>query len=189
MLKNRLLIVIVFILSAQVTITHAADYKIDTNGMHAFIEFKVPHMGFGIISGRFESFEGTFSWDKDDPSKSSAEVVIQTKSIDTNHEERDNHLTSADFLNVPKYPTASFKSTSYEGDASGGKLMGQFTLNGVTKPITLDIKFVGEGKDPWGGYRAGFSGTTTLNSSDFGYTSRMFPGNVELSMAVEGIRQ
>ena len=181
---TTLLLVVSLMTTAQ-----AADYKIDTGGMHAYIEFKVPHMGFSLLGGRFNSFDGSFSWDKANPSASSIEVTIQTASIDTNHEERDNHLSSKDFLNVAEHPTATFKSTGYEGDASGGKLNGNFTLNGVTKPITIDVKAVGEGKDPWGGYRAGFVGSTTISGSDFGYTNRMFPSNIELSMSIEGIQQ
>jgi polyisoprenoid-binding protein YceI len=188
-IKNILMTSLVILVSLASNTAQAAEYKVDTNGMHAFIEFKVPHMGFSIIGGRFNKFMGTFNWDKDDLSSASAEITIETNSIDTNHKERDNHLTSKDFLDVAKHPTATFKSTAYNGDASSGKLSGDFTLNGVTKPVTLDVKFIGEGKDPWGGYRAGFSGTTTLNGSDFGYASPMFPSNIELSMAVEGVRQ
>lgn len=167
----------------------AANYKIDTQGMHAYIEFKVPHMGFSILGGRFNKFDGSFMWDKDNPSASSVEVTIDTTSIDTNHKMRDDHLKGKDFLNVEKHPTASFKSTKYQGDANGGKLMGAFTLNGVTKNITIDVKKIGEGKDNWGGVRAGFTGTTTLNSADFGYTSAMFPKNIEIALSVEGIQQ
>lgn len=175
--------------TACMTQANAADYKIDTNGMHGFVQFRVSHMGFSVLGGNFNKFEGTFSWDKDNPSASAAEVTINTASIDTNHTDRDKHLSSPDFLNVEKFPTATFKSTGFEGDASGGKLMGDFTLNGVTKPVTLVVTSVGEGKDPWGGYRAGFTGETTLNGADFGYTSQMFPKSIDISVSVEGIRQ
>ena len=171
------------------TQVNAADYKIDTNGMHGYVHFTVSHMGFSMIGGSFNSFEGTFSWDKDNPSASSAMVTVNTASIDTNHEARDKHLSSADFLNVEKFPTAMFKSTSYQGDASGGKLMGDFTLNGVTKPITINVSAVGEGKDPWGGYRAGFTGEAKLNGADYGYTSQMFPKEINIYLSVEGIKQ
>ena len=175
--------------TACVANANAADFKIDTNGMHGYVQFRVSHMGFSVLGGRFNEFDGTFSWDKDNPSASSAEVTINTASIDTNHEARDKHLSSGDFLDVEKFPTASFKSTKFEGDASGGKLMGNFTLNGVTKPVTLVVKSIGEGNDPWGGYRAGFTGETTLNGADFGYTSQMFPKTIDISVSVEGIKQ
>lgn len=164
--------------------SQAADYDID--GDHAFIQFKVSHMGISHIVGRFNKFSGGFSWDKDNPSASSANVTIDTASLDSNHEKRDAHLTSPDYLNSEKFPTATFKSTKYEGNGSGGKLTGDFTLNGVTKQITVDTAMIGEGKDPWGGYRAGFSGTTTLKGADFGYTNKGFPSTIEISLVFEG---
>lgn len=173
---------------AGVTTASAASYKIDTQGMHGFIEFKVSHLGFSIISGRFNSFDGGFSWDESSPADSSVEVSIHTGSVDTNHKERDNHLLSADFLNAGKHPLATFKSTKYEGDSKKGILTGDFTLNGVSKEITIEIERIGEGKDPWGGYRAGFLGKTSLHAPDFGY-GRMVPAKIDLTMSVEGIRQ
>lgn len=176
-------------LIAGYTQVMAANYKIDTEGMHGFIEFKVSHMGFSLISGRFNKFDGNFTWDKNNPAASSVEVTIDTTSIDTNHAQRDQHISSPDFLNVAKFPTATFKSTKYEGDASGGKLTGDFTLNGVTKPVTIDVKAIGEGTDFRQVYRAGFTGQTTLNSADFGYTNQMFPKTIEIDLGVEGIQQ
>lgn len=167
----------------------AANYKIDTEGMHGFIEFKVSHMGFSIIGGRFNKFTGSFTWDKANPAASSVEVTIDTTSADTNHAQRDEHIKSPDLLNTVKFPTATFKSTKYTGDASGGKLAGDFTLNGVTKPITIAVKAIGEGPDFRQVYRAGFTGATTLNGADFGYTSQMFPKTIELALSVEGIQQ
>lgn len=167
----------------------AAEYKIDTLGMHAFIEFKVSHLGFSLLGGRFDKFEGNFSWDKDNPAASSVEVTVQTDSVSTNHAERDKHLRSADFLNTKKHPTAKFVSTGYQGNANGGVLKGNFTLNGVTKPITIEMEHIGQGKDPWGGYRAGFAGKTSLKAEDFGYTNPIFPRTIDITMSVEGIRQ
>ena len=166
--------------------SQAADYDIDSGGMHAFIQFKVSHMGFSELAGRFNKFTGSFSWDKSNPSASSVNVTIDTASLDSNHEKRDAHLTSPDYLNSAKFPTATFKSTKYEGDASGGKMTGDFTLNGVTKQITIDATVIGEGKDPWGGYRAGFSGSTTLNGADYNYANKGFPKSIEISMGFEG---
>ncbi len=166
----------------------AADYRIDTSGMHAFIEFKVNHLGFSLISGRFNRFDGGFSWDENNPAAAAVEVVIETGSVDTNHSERDNHLLSSDYLNAAKFPTATFKSTRYGGDNDGGVLIGELTLNGVTREITLEVERIGQGNDPWGGYRAGFVGKTTLHAPDFGY-GRMVPARVDLIMSLEGIRQ
>lgn len=167
----------------------AAMYDVDTMGMHAFVQFKVLHLGYSVLVGRFNQFSGSFEWDKSNPSAAKVDVTIQTASLDSNHAERDKHLRSADYLNVEKFPTATFKSTSYSGDAMTGKLKGDLTLNGVTKPIEIALKHIGEGNDPWGGYRAGFQGTVTLNSADFGYTQRGFPSSIDMELYLEGVQR
>ena len=167
----------------------AANYEIDSS--HAFIQFRISHLGYSVLNGRFNTFAGKFTWDKDKPGGSGIEVTVQTNSIDSNWAERDKHLRSPDFLDVEKFPTATFKGTKYTGDAKGGKLEGTLTLHGVSKPITLDVKFIGEGADPWGGYRAGFSATTTLKRADFGMTYNLGPTSetMEFDLFVEGIRK
>ena len=167
----------------------AADYDLDIEGMHAFVEFKVPHLTYSVLSGRFNEFGGSFSWDRENPGESSVSVTIQTASLDSNHEERNQHLISEEFLNVAKHPTATFVSTSYDGDASGGTLSGNLTLNGVTRAIELAVSAIGEGKDPWGGYRAGFTATTTLRGPAFGYSHPFFPKEIEMAFGVEGVRR
>ena len=169
----------------------AAEYEIDIEGMHAAIQFRIIHLGYSVLTGRFNDFGGSFTWDKDNPEASSINVTIQTASLDSNHAERDKHLREADFLDVEKYPEATFKSTSYDGDASAGKLDGILTLHGVSKPITIDIEFIGEGDDPWGGYRAGFEGNVTLRRSDFGMMYDLGPRSdeMELDLYIEGVRK
>ena len=171
------------------TAAFAADYRIDSVGKHGYILFNVSHMGFSPLSGRFNEFDGNFTWDKDNPSGSSVQVTIQTASVDSNHEERDNHLRSSDFLDVEKHPTAEFVSATYQGDAGGGTLTGELTLNGVTRRINIAITAFGEGKDPRGGYRAGFSGEVELQAADFEFVSPMFPGTITMSLSLEGIQQ
>ena len=167
----------------------AADYDLDIEGMHAFVEFKVPHLTYSVLSGRFNEFGGSFTWDRENPGDSSVSVTIQTASLDSNHEERNQHLISEEFLNVAKHPTATFVSTSYDGDTSGGTLSGNLTLNGVTRAIELAVSAIGEGKDPWGGYRAGFTATTTLRGPAFGYSHPFFPKEIEMAFGIEGIRR
>ncbi len=171
----------------------AADYAIDTKGAHAFIQFRIQHLGYSWLYGRFNTFDGTFSYDAKDPAASKVDVTIDTASIDSNHAERDKHLRSDDFLDVEKYPQARFVSTGFTDKGDGtATLSGDFTLHGVTKPIVIDVSKVGEGEDPWGGYRAGFSGTTTIKLADFGITKKnLGPASqeVELTLSVEGIRQ
>ncbi len=176
-------------LSASFSAT-AADYTVDTKGMHAFIQFRILHLGYSVMIGRFNSFSGEFSWDKNNPEASSIRVDIKTASIDTNHAERDKHLRGEDFLNVDKYPNATFKSTKYHGDASGGKMDGILTLHGVSKAITLDVKAIGEGNDPWGGYRAGFEATTSIRRADFGMDHDLGPASetMDFELFIEGVR-
>ena len=132
------------------------------------------------------------SGDQADLSTAKVEVSIDTSSIDSNHAERDKHLRSADFLNVKKYPNAKFVSTKVvdNGDKTG-VIYGDLTLRGVTKQIQIETKFIGQGADPWGGYRAGFEGTTTLKLADFGITFDLGPAStfVEMMLFVEGIRR
>ena len=170
----------------------AADYAIDKQGQHAFVNFKISHLGYSWLYGTFKDFDGTFSYDAANPEASNVNVTLKTASVDTNHAERDKHLRSADFLNVSKHDTATFESTSVKSTGEGtADVTGNLTLNGVTKPVVIAAKFIGEGKDPWGGYRAGFEGTTTLKLKDFDITKDLGPASetVELIISVEGIRQ
>lgn len=170
----------------------AADYVIDTEGAHASINFKISHIGFSFLVGRFDDFAGTFSYDPEKPGDTKVEVVIKTDSINSNHAERDKHLRSEDYLATNKYPEATFKSTRFvTQDGQSGKLHGQLTLRGVTRDVVIDVEKVGEGEDPWGGYRVGFAGKTKLTLADFGIPSDLGPAarEVELSLHVEGLRQ
>jgi polyisoprenoid-binding protein YceI len=175
-----------FSVSAQ-----AADYEIDTKGAHAFVQFKIQHLGYSWLLGRFNTFEGDFSYDKAAPEKSEIEIVIETASIDSNHAERDKHLKGADFLNVDEFPKAVFKSTGFEIKNDDKAIVtGTFMLHGVKKTISFPVEKIGEGKDPWGGYRAGFAGKTRLKLSDYGISYNLGPASthVELELHIEGIR-
>ena len=170
----------------------AADYAIDKQGQHAFVNFKISHLGYSWLYGTFKDFDGTFSFDAANPEASKVNVTLKTASVDTNHAERDKHIRSADFLNASKHATATFESTSVKSTGEGtADVTGNLTLNGVTKPVVIAAKFIGEGKDPWGGYRAGFEGSTTLTLKDFDISTDLGPASqtVELIISVEGIRQ
>ena len=170
----------------------AADYAIDKQGQHAFVNFKISHLGYSWLYGTFKDFDGSFSFDAAKPQDSKVNVTLNTTSVDTNHAERDKHIRSDDFLNVSEHPTATFASTAVTSTGEGtADITGDLTLNGVTKPVVIAATFIGEGKDPWGGYRAGFAGSTTLKLKDFGITKDLGPASesVELIISVEGVRQ
>ncbi len=170
----------------------AADYVIDTKKAHAFIQFRVQHLGYSWLYGRFNDFNGKFSYDESNPDKASVEVNIKTSSVDSNHAERDKHLRGKDFLYIDKFPKATFISTSFEQDKVGnGVLKGNLTLRGVTRPVEIEVQFIGAGKDPWGGYRRGFQGTTKFAMADFDILKNLGPKSkdVEMILSVEGIRQ
>ncbi|MDX1512149.1 MAG: YceI family protein [Gammaproteobacteria bacterium] len=167
----------------------AAEYKIDP--AHSFVEFRANHLGYSWLYGRFNVLSGEFFHDAANPAANRITVEVDTTTVDTRHAERDKHLRSEDFLDVAKYPKATFKSTKYEGTADGGKLHGELTVHGVTRPVVFEIEKMGEGPDPWGGYRAGFSGKYVMTRKDFGIDYDLGPKSttVELTLGVEGIRK
>jgi polyisoprenoid-binding protein YceI len=174
------------------SIANAATYDIDNEGAHASINFKIQHLGYSWLTGRFNDFDGSFEYDAAKPETSAINVTIDTTSIDSNHAERDKHLKGSDFLDVKKFPTATFKSTGFKSTGEGaGNMTGEFTMHGVTKTITIPVERIGEGDDPWGGYRAGFSGATVLKLSDYGIDYNLGPASstVEIELHVEGKRQ
>jgi polyisoprenoid-binding protein YceI len=179
-------------LTLSATAFSAEKYVIDTKGMHAFIEFKIKHLGYSWLKGRFNDFEGDFTYDGQSPEKSSVNVTIQTASVDSNHAERDKHLRNSDFLDVSKYPTATFKSTKVISKGTGkADIIGDLTLHGVTKSVTIDVVEIGAGKDPWGGFRRGFMGTTEIALKDFNINFNLGPASetVQLILNIEGIRK
>ncbi|MCF4996174.1 YceI family protein [Pseudomonas syringae] len=176
------------VLSANVM---AADYVVDKEGQHAFVDFKISHLGYSFITGTFKDIDGKFSFDAAKPEDSKIEFNVNTASVFTNHAERDKHIASADFLNASKFATATFKSTSVKSTgANTADVTGDLTIAGVTKPVVVKAAFLGEGKDPWGGYRAGFEGTTSIKRSDFGKQKDLGPKSdaVELYVSFEGVK-
>jgi len=147
-------------------------WKLDPT--HSQVEFSVKHMMFTTVRGRFAGVDGTVKLDQANPSASSVEVDIDAGSIDTRVEDRDNHLRSADFLDVENHARLTFRSTEISGDLSkpgaAFKVVGDLTIRGVTRAVTLDATFEGTGTDPWGGTRAGFSAVTTIDRRDFDLT-------------------
>ena len=172
---------------------HASErYQIDTEGMHAFVQFKISHLGYSWLYGRFNEFEGEFTFDPENPENSAVQATIQTASVDTNHQRRDDHLRNDDFLDVENYPEATFESTGFEplgGDRY--RLTGDFTLLGVAREVEIDVTQIGAGEDPWGGFRRGFQGRTELPLEAFGIDYDLGPAaeEVEIILSIEGVRQ
>ncbi|POF40237.1 hypothetical protein B0D71_22485 [Pseudomonas laurylsulfativorans] len=181
------------LLSANVM---AADYTVDKQGQHAFVDFKISHLGYSYITGTFKDIDGTFSFDAAKPEDSKIEFNVNTASVFTNNAERDKHVSSKDFLKVADFPKATFKSTSVKstGKNAAGKdtadVTGDLTIAGVTKPVVVKATFLGEGKDPWGGYRAGFEGTFSIKRSDFGKMMDLGPQSdaVDMYVTFEGVK-
>lgn len=191
MIKKAGLFLGVICLLASFTVS-AAEYKIDVKGAHAFITFKIKHLGYSWLLGRFNEFDGSFYYDDAKPEASAINVLIKTASVDSNHAERDKHLRGEDFLDVKKFPEARFVSKRVEvKDSEHAIMVGDFTLRGITKEIQFPVQKIGEGKDPWGGYRAGFTGSTELKLADYGITYNLGPASatVLIELNVEGIRQ
>ena len=172
-------------------VAQAADYKVDVAGAHASIQFKIKHLGYSWLLGRFNTFDGGFSYDENKPNAAKINIEIDTASLDSNHAERDKHLKSDDFLDVKKFPKAIFKSQNIKfSDDGEGIVTGLFTLKGITKTISFPITKVGEGADPWGGHRAGFTGETSLKLTDYGITTNLGPASayVDMTLNIEGVR-
>ena len=168
----------------------AADYIIDTKGAHASINFKISHLGYSFIQGRFNTFDGAFSYDPNNIAASAIMVNVDTNSLDSNHAERDKHIRSSDFIEASKFSTATFNSTKVIDNKDGTfELIGDLNLHGVTKPITIEAQVIGQGQDPWGGERAGFYGTTRLELVDFNIPVMGDSSYVDMTLNVEGIKQ
>lgn len=143
-----------------------ARYNVDLD--HTILGFEVAHMVISKTTGRFMDYTGFVVMDPEKKEFKTIEAVIQTKSLDTRHEKRNEHLRSPDFFNVQKFPTMTYKMKSYKRTGDTYTAVGDLTLAGVTKEITLVGAFNGTVTDPGGDVRAGFTAQGALNRKDFG---------------------
>jgi len=142
------------------------DYSVDAS--HTNVDFTIRHM-VSKVNGSFKEFEGGFSFDEKTKELSGVKFTIQTKSIDTKNEKRDEHLRGPDFFDAAKNPTLTFTGGKAIKFGKGkAKLAGDLTLHGVTKPTTFEVEYMGSDKDPWGNMRMGFAATTKIKRKDFG---------------------
>lgn len=169
----------------------AADFKLDPD--HTMAVFVVNHLGYSNMIGRFNDVSGTFSFDPATPEKAKISMAIDTASVDTDHKRRDDHLRGPDFFNSQEFPEMTFESTKV--DVTGertGKVTGDLTLLGVTKPVTLDVTFNKMEPHPLPPYNkvltAGFSVRGTIKRSDFGMTYFLpaVGDEIQLMLEVEG---
>ena len=153
---------------AAVAQAQTTTYKIDK--AHSEADFSIRHMGISNVHGRFGNITGTVMFDEKDFTKSSVDATIDVSTVDTGVAQRDTHLKSADFFDVAKFPTMTFKSKSIVADGDGYKAMGDLTLHGVTKPVTLTLEKPSKEQLGMDGksLMRGFSATTTLHRQDFG---------------------
>ncbi len=177
--------------NTQATDTQATEtYKVDP--VHTTAIFRIKHLGVTYFYGRFNETTGSFTLNTENPSEMSFDVQIKTQSVDTNAARRDNHLKSPDFFNAKQFPTISFKSKSVQSSGENTyTVAGDLTLHGVTKPISVQMEFVGQGDRGQRGYRAGFEVTFTIKRSDYGmnYMQGMLGDEVRIMVGLEGVRQ
>lgn len=152
-------------MSVNVSQLIAGTWNIDR--AHSEVGFTVRHLAVSKVRGTFKSFEGSITI-AEDPLDSKVSASIDTTSIDTGEEQRDNHLRSADFFDTETHSKLTFESTSVRAKGSDYQVEGNLTVHGTTRPVTLDLEFNGVSPDPWGGTRAGFSATTEISRKEFG---------------------
>jgi polyisoprenoid-binding protein YceI len=136
---------------------------------HSQVGFSVRHLMVSKVRGSFKTFSGTIVV-PEDAAQATVEVSVDMSSVETGEEQRDNHLRSSDFFSIVAYPTMEFRSSSVAASGGDYRLAGDLTINGVSRPVTLDVEFNGVGPDPWGGTRAGFSAEAEISRKDFGIT-------------------
>jgi polyisoprenoid-binding protein YceI len=172
-----------------------ARYNVDLD--HSIVGFEVAHMVVSRTTGRFTDYQGSVVMDPDTKEIKSIDATIQTASVNTNNKKRDDHLRTPDFFDVAKYPTMTYKMKSYTKTGDQYTAIGDLTLRGVTKEITLTGTFNGAITDPFGNNRVGFSGEGTINRKDFGiqWTKTMDKGGlvvgdtVKIKLEIEGIQE
>jgi len=185
-------------LSGGVSATATAEMtKWNLDKDHTTLGFEVVHMVVSKTQGKFTEYSGTVEMDADKQEFKTLEAVIQTASVTTDHQKRDDHLRSADFFDVKTFPTMTYKMKSYTKSGDQYTAIGDFTLLGVTKELTLVGTFNGMAQDPWGNTRAGFTAEGTLNRKDFGMKfsklldngGLMVGDEVKLKLEIEVIKE
>lgn len=178
------------------TRTAQSVQEFDVDASHSTVEFKVRHLGFSKVTGRFNSYDAKFELDPEDLSSLRIDAKVDAASIHTGDEKRDAHLRSADFFDVENHPHLVFESTGVKR-VSGEEIIveGNLTIRGTTRPVELQGKYLGTATDPWGGSRVAFEGTTRINREEFGLTWNqaletggfLVGKDVEIALDVQGV--
>lgn len=156
-------------MTATATAPAVRTWTIDPT--HSRVEFAAKHMMITTVRGTLPALTGTITFDPTNPAACQAEAAFEAASITTQVADRDTHLKSGDFLDVEQFPTITFRSTAVNGALDGAfTVTGDLTIKGVTKSVTLEARFEGQGKDPWGGERVAFLATGKIDRRDFGLT-------------------
>ena len=194
MLRNLVFSFVLFLITSSPAFS--ASYKLDTS--HTNVIFKIKHLVFATVTGRFDKFEGIFDFNEKTGEISKLDVKIDANSINTNEADRDKHLRSKDFFNVEKYAQIRFKSSKSQVKSKKPvDLRGELSMVGKKKPLTFDIDYKGTATDPWGNERLIFEATTTLNRKDFGMNWNksldkggvMIGEEVKVIVEAQGIKQ
>ncbi len=175
-----------------------ANENWQVDGAHSAVNLTVRHMVISKVRGRFTKWNAKLALDTADLARSAVEVEIEAASIDTGVADRDTHLRSADFLDAQKFPTLRYRSRRVEAPSKDRlRVIGDLTIRDVTREVVLDVDYGGQGKDPWGNQRAGFSATTSINRKDFGLTwnqaletgGLLVADRVDIEIELQAIRQ
>lgn len=189
MLRKTTLLITLFALGGFLP-AQAAPEKLTIDKGHTFIGFKVSHIGFAWMPGFFTEFDGTISYDPENPANSKTEFTVRMPSLTTFHAERDKHLKSDDFFDVARHSTARFVSTSFEETGEDtATLRGDLTIMGTTKPVQFKVTELAGKEDPWGNFRRAWSAETTIRLADFGLND--FGGaaaTADVKVALEAVR-
>jgi polyisoprenoid-binding protein YceI len=198
MRRSALLSLVLTLALAAFATTVAAATSYDIDATHSTVGFKVKHMMVSNVRGQFGDFAGTFTWDAANPAASTVNATIQVASVDTDNDKRDDHLRTTDFFDAATHPTMTFVSTRFEPKGKDLYAMhGDLTLRGVTRPVVLDLEFLGEMSDPKAGTRVGWEARGVINRRDFGvdWSKTLDSGGVvvgdevTIELAVEGVRK
>ena len=174
---------------SQPGIAQSAEYDLDPS--HTSLVFSASHFGYSYTFGRFNKVAGAFRFDKNNPSASAFTVEIEAASLDTNDKKRDEHLQSPDFFDVRQFPKITFQTTSVTAAGNDLQLTGKMTLHGVTKEVTVPLKYLGEGKGPYGKYRCGFYSNFSIKRSEFGMKGMLeaIGDDINIMFSFEGVRR